>query len=65
MWMIQGSSGGGKLGNVCVVGMLSRTFSKTNVRFDTTTAEAEEDIVLQGAGVICSAASCWSDTPQR
>lgn len=35
MWMIQGSSGGGKLGNVCVVGMLSRTFSKTNVRFDT------------------------------
>lgn len=35
MWMIQGSSGGGKLGNVCVVGMFSRTFSKTNVRFDT------------------------------
>lgn len=24
-----------------------------------------EDIVLQGAGVICSAASCWSDTLQR
>lgn len=30
-----------------------------------TRAEAEADMVLQGAGVMCSAASCWSDTLQR
>lgn len=30
-----------------------------------TRAEAEADMVLQGAGVMWSAASCWSDTLQR